>query len=234
MDDDILNGLDGLDDVLADAKKSATTNKNQNGRNDLYTNKDIKPRVIAQEDLLKADKSYIIATPDNRVALPEEAQATLVKIATSLTEKGYILRFSLNETDSLGQKLLAIPNIKVVSYLPWPKYNTKAPSIITKRPTELAYRIACGFIRNFVEKPDAIRCIEAHMVQTLLGLECNQPPKFVIAYSECGQETLTKDTDYTHLKSLPSYMRMCKKFQIPFINVKNKEAIQNISNLIKE
>lgn len=238
MDETLFEGLEGLDNILADAKTETGSNKQpgeyKNKEPNLWDKTDIKPREIKLEDLLKADKSYTIALPDNRIDPPEDIIKLFVKLVTGLSDKGYTLRFNILETLELSKQILSIPNLKYKAYLPWPKYNTKVTNIAIKKPTELAYRVACYFVKNFNEKPAAIRCIESELINTMLGIECNTPVRFVLAYSECGTEVLGKDIDYSKVKNLPSVMRIAKKYQIPFINIKNQDSITKLGNLIKE
>lgn len=235
MNDDILAEINSLDDPVAkqqEERKQEFKNSGNRGKT-LWERKDIKPREIKVEDLQKSGDVYTIAIPDSRVDIPKEIVEKFVKIVTSLNDKGYTLRLNLPETVTLTKQLEAIPNVKIDHYLPWPKYNSTANNIIIKRPTEKAYATAAYLVKNYFDRPDAVRCIEANIVQTMLGTECITPVKFVLIWSSDGAEAITKDINFDVVKNLTSYFRITKACGIPVYNIQKEDALSRLTLLLK-
>lgn len=240
MDDDFLAELEKEEEVLKTSMEQPKTsygdNKGKPSRGkSLWSNTDIKPKEIKSEWLKKPGDVYCICIPDNREEVPDDIRALFVKIVTSLSGKGYTLRFNGNDTNKLYQDILKIPGLKVETYLPWVKYNEQAPNIVTKFPMERAYQVACYLIKDFNKKPDAVRAILANVVETTLGKDCSSPVKFMVGYSSCGIEGFSKDVqiDYSSVKNLTDYIRIAHKFALPFFNIGKQDNVKRLSDYIK-
>ena len=232
MEDDILKELEDQVDILSTGN-TTKSNKPKPKDNSMWSVTDIRPREIKPSELQKPSNEYTIALANNRVDLPVETEDLLIKLISLLNSKGYTLRYNFPSNLKITEKISRIDNLKVTSYLPWPKFNEHAPNVAVKRPDELAYRVACYMVKNFTTKPDAIRCLEAHYAQCVLGTELVKPVKFILAYSSCGTETITKDIKWETVRTVGSFIKYCSTYAIPIFNIGNKEALARLSEFIK-
>ena len=103
---------------------------------------------------------------------------------------------------------------------------------------EKPYRIAAKYImggERFNALGKGIKAINASIVMTMLGAECDNPVDFLICYSPDGREHMpvynpkgkNEKVDYTKLGSLGNYLKIAKNAGIPVYNFKNKTSLLN-------
>lgn len=161
----------------------------------------------------------------------------IAKIAMKLRDKGYVYRWNCDTDDEVASKIYKTPDLKVESYLPFPKFNENMKGEATETNSyEKPYRIAAKYImgaERFNALKPGVRAINASLVMTMLGIDSNNPIDFLICYSPDGREHMpiynpkgkTEKVDYAKLGSLGRYLKLAKASGVPVYNFKNKASL---------
>ena len=233
--EDIFDMLDnGTDISKVDKKEKPQVPKERTEYNPNWSNRDIEPVKLSRDNLVTAEKCFTLVTSYRTEQLSETSKNKITKVLSYIGSHGnsMVYRNMTSGTDTLAKEWLSSFENKEC-YLPWRNFNKDIKNCIIFQPTELAYRVASSYHKNYIKLPDIIRTILACKVHTVLGKSCKEPVKFILAYSDCGSETFKKDMDWKQLGDLGFYIRMSKELSIPFINIANPDfSAEKLNKLI--
>jgi len=217
-------------------------NSNKPKRVSLWDKKDFTPEKINPSKLAKSDM-FAVALPDNTAELPENVSKLLASVTLSVLRKGYGFRVGPGSKDTMHLAFMKLREDLIAAsadyhsdlevYLPWPKFNEDITKPNLAYCTEKAYSIAVNLRKNFYDIPAPVRAILAKDVHVCLGAECNEAIKFLIIYTPCGSEKLSRETDYKKMGNTVFYISLALAANIPVFNVKNEESIKRLSEFIK-
>lgn len=169
----------------------------------------------------------------------EDIEKKILFVATKLVEEGFVFRHNGASDNKLQNKILEIDNIKVESYLPYPKFNENIKKATISNFFELPFKYAAELYgQRYNELKKGARAIYASQLQSLLGKECNNPVDFLLCYSPDGSERHPvyekgKKIDYTKLGTLGFYLKVTDASGIATYNFKNDSSITSLIKLIK-
>ena len=228
--EDVFNGIKPITEEAKfnDNKKQAFTP---------YQNENQKPMPI-EVDALKTDAKAFLAYGND---LTEEIKSALIGIMPKLNMAGYKLRTKTMENTDFGKLFESAMMAKEV-YLPWPKFNPNVTDPVLKRPTDMAFDVACWLTVNTLKnvtvdewnkyKP-VRKTFIATEVHLLLGKELNTKPAFMIINTPCGSTQFTKDTKYDEIDfQTKAAMRNAKFLGIKVYNVNNKDSMEELALVI--
>lgn len=200
----------------------------------LWDATDIKPVKIVMSELSTAKKTFSMAVYTGKNELPVAIKEKMLELLKVLSAKGYIYRHSAGSLDGLQEEFIATEGLKVESYLPWKKFNEGIKSPVLVKPNEFGYGVAVNNRNKFYELAPHVRALYAKDTHMLLGDDCKKPLEFLVIYTTCGTEALTKKTDYSTIGSLGYLLRIAAEANIPVFNLKNESAMSNIIAIIKK
>ncbi|EPU3828950.1 hypothetical protein ACVWU4_000931 [Campylobacter coli] len=241
--------LESLDNPSSDAKPLNEVNENKNNnyksfnKNKFYNNKpklpnmwdntsDIKAEIINPEEFTKVGNSYCIITAKGSNVIPDEMKEKFIKIIRYLTAKEFIFRNNLSATEEILPAICQIDNIKMSYYLPFKKFNPIPQDAVYAVNVPKAYNKAASFQKNFLNLSPAGRVLIANGVLTVLDKSTVNPVNFILGYSECGSESLSKDTDWESIGNCSLYIKLAHRAGIPFINIKNENSVSKLKELL--
>lgn len=240
--------LDNFDNPSSEAKPATFDNKStkpNNFSNGNYKNnnanklpnmwdntKDIKAEIINPEEFNKAGDSFCIITAKGSNVLPDEIKEKFIKLIKYLTVKGFTFRNNLSSSEEILPAICQIDDIKMEYYLPFKKFNPIPQNAVYAVNVPKAYNKAASFHKNFLNLSSAGRVMVASGVLTVLGKSTINPVNFILGYSECGSENLSKDTDWDSVGNCGLYIRLAHRAGIPFINIKNENSINRLRELL--
>lgn len=209
-------------------EKKSFVSKGQ--RDDVYNDNNIKKLDVDPSKFKKSGKTFTIvmsATPD------EDSQKVMAGIVKNLAGRGFTFRYLYSDATGFYKTLTDIEGVTVEAYRPWRKMAPELANVVKISNTRLAYQYAASFASKFNSFPPAVRCIRANGVSSLLGKDLDNPSNFLLAWTECGTEVITKDTDFKKIGNCGMFFTMCKALNIPVFNIKNKESIQKLAEYLK-
>ena len=230
MTDDIFK-QDDKPDMFDEFKESKPSNGNSRSPKpeNYWDKQDIQPAEINVDKFKRKGKSFVIyAWPENDMT--EDAYKKLLAVAKVAMENGYTFRHTGNADNLLHEEIRKLDNAKVVSYLPWKKFNSNVSNPILVNP--MGYRIAIGIHKAFMRLPSAVRAILGRDVNALLGENIDDPVDMVLAWTDGGAEALTKDTDFKKLGNNSFILQVCRRANIPVLNVYNDTFIERFKSLV--
>lgn len=234
--DDIFDMLDNGETISAkpekEVKPSYQNNKERTNYNPNWNNTNISPATLKRENMVTDGKAFTLVTSYRTEQLPEEAKNKIEKVMSYLASKGLTYRNMTAGSDEFGKELMNKFENKE-TYLPWRNFNKeiKAPAIF--QPSELSYRVAVNYHKSYLKLPDIVRTLLACKMHTVLGKNCNEPVKFILAWSECGSESFKKDMDWKKLGDLSMFIKIAKDLAIPFININSSSfSADKLNSLI--
>lgn len=232
MEDDVLSALDEDDKPFASAEDNRSY-KNNPKRENLWNKIDFTPTTVDTSKLSMSGKSYAWYnfSPNG---IPDNILNNILSVCKSLSKKGFIYRHNGSASDVIPNKILKIEDINFESYLPWSKFNSELDKDKVKLqfPNLEAYNIACAYHSKFTTLPASVRAILASTVNSLFGKNVTDPVNFVLCYTECGTEALSKKVDYKKLGNLSFILRIAADANIPVFNFKNDKVISNLKEYL--
>lgn len=197
---------------------------------DLWADTNIVKKEPDMSKFEKQGRSFVVAlggTPD------EKAKETLTKLVMSLGSKNFVMRYQYNDNIQFLKTLADIEGVTIEAYVPWKKMAPDLANVAKYFATRLAYEYAHASSAKFNSFPPAVRCIRANAMHCMLGPKLTNPVDLVLAWTECGSEAITKDTDFKTLGNTGTFITYAKNLNIPFFNIKKDTSIKNLVEYIK-
>lgn len=222
--EDIFNMLDApapKEEKPAYTKQPYRGGNNKGGNRDSNPNwgrKDFQPVELKRENMTVDKKSVTLFLSSKAELLPEEAREKILKTMRFIASKDFKLRIAYGSNDAFLAEVASLFN-DVEVYLPWRGYNKEVKNPYSIQPSELAYRASLQFHGKFADMPDAVRTIIANEVNMVLGKNCDNLVGHIFAWSPCGSESLTRETDYKTLGNTSIAIKMARAFTIPYSNI---------------
>lgn len=230
MIDDIFDDAEKGSDAFEDMAERKPTGSFKQKRENYWDKRDIQPANIDVEKFNRSGKSFAVYVfPENDV--PDEAADKIFAVAKGLMEKGFIFRHTGNKDNALQNRICAIEGAIVKSFLPWKKFNTNVEDPVLSTP--MGYRIAIGIHKKFMQLPAAVRAILARDVNALVGPEATDQVDLVLAWTDGGNEALTKNTDFKKVGNNVFILQVAKRANLPVVNVYNSNFIDKLKEIIK-
>lgn len=195
---------------------------------------DIKPELIDPEKFVKVGNSYCIITAKGTNVLPEDIKDRFIKLIRYLNTKGFVFRNNLSSSEEILPAICQIEDIKMSYYLPFKKFNPVPQNAVYAVNVPKAYNKAASFHTNFLKLSPAGRVLVANGVLTVLDKSTVNPVNFILGYTECGSETLSKDSDWDSIGNCGLYIKLARRANIPFINIKNENSITRLKELLNK
>ena len=196
---------------------------------DLYKKTDWKPLDIDVDNLKSGTKTFLVSGFNHKDDIPTEVVDTFVKVASSLFDKGYKLRYNGDNRDPLLVKLAGLENANVEAYLPWKKYNEDITNPIAIKGNEVSYRLATKLNKKFLELRDVVRAIISSQVMSVLGLDGITPVDFMLIYTPNGAEGLGGNVEFKDLGfNIPLYLKIAENANITVFNLKKDNALSRL------
>lgn len=231
-EEDILEMLDSDDEPFK--KEESPKPNNDKKKENLWEKTEFKPLKIDTDNFLEdSPKSFFVYLYSKDATIPEDIKSKLEKVVKALARKQWHFRCNASSKEETLNSLLNTEGLQSSIYLPWKGYNDK----VTIKPTlskanEIGYRIASTYNKSFTKLPNAVRSIYGNLANCIFNVNGNDPVRLVLAYTSCGTEKLSKDTDYTKLGNLSFIIKLCNEADIPLINLKKDNAIERIVNIL--
>lgn len=200
---------------------------------DLWKKNDFKAKKLSVEEFKKSGKAFTVAYYGNDSKISDEVVSKFAKVAKYLASKGFIFRHYSAKDSKLQNEILAIPDIKVQSYLPWAKFNPNIKKPVTRNTRKEAYEYACNYHAKFNEMPSTIRAILGNEITAMFTEKFNDPIDLLICYSENGDEVITKDTKYKELGNTSFFIKVASDNNISVFNLQKEDAITRIVEFVK-
>lgn len=233
--DDILDMMESSEQPFKKEKEDTNVSyKSNNNKKNLFEATDIDMVKIDPEKLNKPGATFGITTFNNGEALPDNIMEQILAICKTLFSRGYAITSNGSNRDEVLCKISELEGAKIATYLPFKKFNEDIKFPLISKPTETAYGIAASVRKNFFELKPVVRCLIATDIHTMLGVECNDPLKFLIVYTPEGSESLSKNSDWKQMGYTTLKIRVASESNIPVFNLKNPDAIKRLSELIKK
>lgn len=191
---------------------------------------DIVPTELDVTKFKRKGKSFVIYVhPDNNV--PADAAEKITKLAGALISNGYTFRHTGNADSHMQNAIRKIEDAKVVSFIPWKKFNPDIDNPVLPNP--LGYQIALTIHKAYMRLPSAVRAILARDVNAITGPEATDPVDFIITWSDGGDEVISRKTDFKKLGNNTFILMLAKRANIPVLNVYNPGFIEKFKELVK-
>ena len=229
--EDVLDMYLGSDEVpFKEEPKKDGNFKSKGAREDLWNEVNFEKKQPDRSKFSKSGKSFLVAvaaTPD------EEGKNYFKKLVGALSSRNHVMRYQFNNHTDFYKELTDIEGVSVEAYLPWKKMAPDLKDVKRTFATRQAYEMAAYYAPKFATFPPAVRCIRANVMHSMLGDKLNNPIDLVLVWSECGTESLTRETDFKKVNAISNFLQVAKDLNIPVYNVKNKESIQKVAEYIK-
>jgi len=228
-------------------KEQPVKKTNTYGQEDkVYLAKDI------DVDGLKRGTKRFGVVSDNGKDIPEDVKKLITDIAMTLGMKQYVLRASASNRNPLEQVIFPIYAFKEI-FLPFRAVNKSVSTEHTK-PTDAAFSAAawlyCKIIGEYAKDKDGkpmeaidkfnaynykFKAFKAVNMHLYLGEKLNEPVEFMIVWSKCGTNKITRDTNYDELGfEVPRVIKDCRRLDIPVYNLGNEEDVNTLLEDIKQ
>ncbi len=235
MENDILDDI-GISDTGPSHESEAKKKQKSDDKVNMYEVETVKAKDIDTDSFEKSGHTFMVHVfdGDNDITETEEQ---IIKVATKLKDKGYVLRCESPSDDKIPNKIAKIDGMKVEAYLPFKKFNPDlADKATLTNKYELPYQYAAQLYgQRYNDLTPGVRAIFAAKIMAALGIDSDNPVDFLICYSPDGREYMPdrnskEKIDYAKLGSLSFYLKMAQKCGIPVYNFKNKDSLINFVN----
>jgi len=229
MSDDLFADMENTKDAFEEQAKPAAAVRTQAKKENYWDKVDIQPLELDVSKFSKKGKSFaVFVHPDNDV--PEDVFKKLVTVAKVCMEKGYTFRHTGDKDNVLHNTIVKLEGAKVVSYMPWKKFNPDAINPIMSNP--IGYRIAITVHRAFMKLPAAVRAILSKDTIALLGEDATDPVDFVLAWNDGGDEAITRKSEFKKIGNNTFILQVCGKANIPVLNAYNATFLDRLKEAI--
>lgn len=227
--------LTSTDIKKEEAKKDDSSNSSNGGKDKevrLYTDTNIMPKDITKLKF-KNTTTKTFSVYDNG-KIPDDKLELLKKVANMLFSKGYLYRSPDDSRSKADEAIRSIDGARVKIFKLFPKAtgSDQGYQVESKETTRLAYEVACGVKKNFVELKDIIRCFYARTVQTLLGKDCDDPSNILIIYTPEGTTTFSKAFKVENAGNVIFPMQLAIKCNIPICNVGSDKFLEDLKTIL--
>lgn len=239
MDDELLENLLGSNDIPFSNNTNTPTPVEANNEKKKESRKsDFNPWETSEYEKTKPDhtkfkksgKSYMLILGET---VPQEYATILTKIMTALTSKQFVTRYQFDSKSNAYNPFINIQGLTIEAYRPWTKMAPELEHVARTTCSLEASKIASYYAKTYNKFPPAVRIIRANAIHALLGAFLDNPVNFVVAYTSCGSETITSNTDLKKIGLITSVYGACRDLNIPIYNIKNKESVSKLVEFIK-
>ena len=222
-------------DIREEAKKdehTSSSNKDKDKEPRLYTDTNIMPKDITKLKFKNTTTKTFTVYDNGKI--PDDKLELLKKVANGLFSKGYIYRSPDDTKSKTDEAIRAIEGARVKLFKPFSKFtgSDQGYQVESKETTRLAYEIACGVKKNFIELKDIIRCFYARTVQTLLGKDCDDPSNILIIYTPEGTTTFSKAFKVENAGNVIFPMQIAIKSNIPICNLGSDKFLEDLKTIL--
>ena len=228
--DEMLTSTDIKEEAKKDEHTSNSNNKDKEPR--LYTDTNIMPKDITKLKFKNTTTKTFTVYDNGKI--PDDKLELLKKVANGLFSKGYIYRSPDDTKSKTDEAIRAIEGARVKLFKPFSKFtgSDQGYQVESKETTRLAYEIACGIKKNFIELKDIIRCFYARTVQTLLGKDCDDPSNILIIYTPEGTTTFSKAFKVENAGNVIFPMQIAIKSNIPICNLGSDKFLEDLKTIL--
>nr|DAR73744.1 MAG TPA: hypothetical protein [Caudoviricetes sp.] len=228
--DEMLTSTDIKEEAKKDEHTSNSSNKDKEPR--LYTDTNIMPKDITKLKFKNTTTKTFTVYDNGKI--PDDKLELLKKVANGLFSKGYIYRSPDDTKSKTDEAIRAIEGARVKLFKPFSKFtgSDQGYQVESKETTRLAYEIACGVKKNFIELKDIIRCFYARTVQTLLGKDCDDPSNILIIYTPEGTTTFSKAFKVENAGNVIFPMQIAIKSNIPICNLGSDKFLEDLKTIL--
>lgn len=220
-------------DIKEEAKKEERTSSNNKDKEvRLYTDTNIIPKDITKLKFKNTTTKTFTVYDNGKI--PDDKLELLKKVANGLFSKGYIYRSPDDTKSKTDEAIRAIEGARVKLFKPFSKFtgSDQGYQVESKETTRLAYEVACGVKKNFIELKDIIRCFYARTVQTLLGKDCDDPSNILIIYTPEGTTTFSKAFKVENAGNVIFPMQIAIKSNIPICNLGSDKFLEDLKTIL--
>lgn len=222
-------------DIKEEAKKdehTSSSNKDRDKEPRLYTDTNIMPKDITKLKFKNTTTKTFTVYDNGKI--PDDKLELLKKVANGLFSKGYIYRSPDDTKSKTDEAIRAIEGARVKLFKPFSKFtgSDQGYQVESKETTRLAYEVACGVKKNFIELKDIIRCFYARTVQTLLGKDCDDPSNILIIYTPEGTTTFSKAFKVENAGNVIFPMQIAIKSNIPICNLGSDKFLEDLKTIL--
>ena len=228
--DEMLTSTDIKEEAKKDEHTSNSNNKDKEPR--LYTDTNIMPKDITKLKFKNTTTKTFTVYDNGKI--PDDKLELLKKVANGLFSKGYIYRSPDDTKSKTDEAIRAIEGARVKLFKPFSKFtgSDQGYQVESKETTRLAYEVACGVKKNFIELKDIIRCFYARTVQTLLGKDCDDPSNILIIYTPEGTTTFSKAFKVENAGNVIFPMQIAIKSNIPICNLGSDKFLEDLKTIL--
>lgn len=237
--DDLLDLLESNEKPFQETQVERPQYQNQNRQFNsgpkkvsLWDKQDFTPAKVDPGTFKTHSKLFTIKAHSTTGTIPASITERFIEISKVLATKSFGYRYGGRSDDTLQSDIIKTEGLKTEIYLPWKKFNVDVKTDHIS-PTEKAYSIALNSHKVFYKLPPAVRAVISNDVHLLLGEDCNTPLDFLLVYSECGSEALSKQVDYKKLGPIVFLLKVAGDANIPVFNFKNEDAVKRLVDFIK-
>lgn len=228
--DEMLTSTDIKEEAKKEERTASSNNKDKEVR--LYTDTNIMPKDITKLKFKNTTTKTFTVYDNGKI--PDDKLELLKKVANGLFSKGYIYRSPDDTKSKTDEAIRAIEGARVKLFKPFSKFtgSDQGYQVESKETTRLAYEIACGVKKNFIELKDIIRCFYARTVQTLLGKDCDDPSNILIIYTPEGTTTFSKAFKVENAGNVIFPMQIAIKSNIPICNLGSDKFLEDLKTIL--
>lgn len=228
--DEMLTSTEIKEEAKKEERTSSSNNKDKEVR--LYTDTNIMPKDITKLKFKNTTTKTFTVYDNGKI--PDDKLELLKKVANGLFSKGYIYRSPDDTKSKTDEAIRAIEGARVKLFKPFSKFtgSDQGYQVESKETTRLAYEVACGVKKNFIELKDIIRCFYARTVQTLLGKDCDDPSNILIIYTPEGTTTFSKAFKVENAGNVIFPMQIAIKSNIPICNLGSDKFLEDLKTIL--
>ena len=242
-----IEGVGNLQEAMTqkpqEVKQQSNYNKSNYSKNDSWGNKDkgkgkssgnlyndtnISPVAVDISKFVKSNKKTFTVTDNG--AVPEAKLQLLLNTCKALFNMGYIYRSQASNRSATDKAIRGLPNAKYEVYKLWSKASHDGgedAEVGSEGTNKAAYQAAAFYHKRFLEQKDFIRCIYARTTQIVFGENLNDPVDFILAYTECGSNSLSKTFDMKTARDTWYVFKLASVGNISIFNVNNKNFVDD-------
>lgn len=228
--DEMLTSTEIKEEAKKEERTASSNNKDKEVR--LYTDTNIIPKDITKLKFKNTTTKTFTVYDNGKI--PDDKLELLKKVANGLFSKGYIYRSPDDTKSKTDEAIRAIEGARVKLFKPFSKFtgSDQGYQVESKETTRLAYEVACGVKKNFIELKDIIRCFYARTVQTLLGKDCDDPSNILIIYTPEGTTTFSKAFKVENAGNVIFPMQIAIKSNIPICNLGSDKFLEDLKTIL--
>lgn len=228
--DEMLTSTEIKEEAKKEERTASSNNKDKEVR--LYTDTNIIPKDITKLKFKNTTTKTFTVYDNSKI--PDDKLELLKKVANGLFSKGYIYRSPDDTKSKTDEAIRAIEGARIKLFKPFSKFtgSDQGYQVESKETTRLAYEIACGVKKNFIELKDIIRCFYARTVQTLLGKDCDDPSNILIIYTPEGTTTFSKAFKVENAGNVIFPMQIAIKSNIPICNLGSDKFLEDLKTIL--